>query len=475
MAIEKLTLGDRLTGHLVDGVPDTPYQAAILVLSEQHGVRVEVPYVSYDEAGQFKHVQEWFRDETTPTNLELHTAEGTVSFFGNRWTGRSENMGRNVSLGKLSPAETVLASRDGNLADELRVQTVRSRLDGLNEWTRLTATTDEREMDEEHRVQAVTYKLRSPEKVQWRDANATLTLRAEWRVTERTDGYDRAVELSDNVVLESQFDDGPRSFFEHFVAQRKVASLLVFLYGQQIAFREHKIQDERFASRMMGGKVYDHPFVELISERTARERFKPVPSRSELGRAIAHLQQIGSEGLGTWSEQYDSWSRFILPSAGVLSRKRAFIEDRVISTSVSLEAAGEIIGERPGENQTYNRRGRKTTSTNIYRCLDLLGLGWGKYVASNVGLARAIADNYNDVKHADRGDFPDSEHTYLVSSINSLLVRLIALHLTGRGDELLAPYRNGDELWDLQQRFDSVGVRVTSEGAWAEVSNDDHA
>jgi len=281
MAIEKLTLGERVTGHLVDGVPDTPYQAAILVLSEQHGVRVEVPYVSYDEAGQFKHVREWFRDETTPTNLELHTAEGTVSFFGNRWTGRSENMGRNVSLGKLSPAETVLASRDGSLADELRVQTVRSRLDGLNEWTRLSATSDERETDDEQRVQAVTYKLRSPEEVQWRHGDATLTLRAEWRVDERTDGYNRAVELSDNVVLESQFDDGPRSFFDHFVEQRKVASLLVFLYGCRISFREHKVRDERFALRTMGGRVYHHPFKNSFpNEPCASGSLLSLPGRS---------------------------------------------------------------------------------------------------------------------------------------------------------------------------------------------------
>ncbi|KTR42407.1 hypothetical protein NS263_01750 [Curtobacterium oceanosedimentum] len=473
MAIEKLTLGDRLTGHLVDGVPDTPFQAAILDLSEQYGVRLEVPYVNYDEAGQFKHVREWFRGEAAPTNLVLHTADGPISFFGNRWSGYSENTGRNVSLGKLSPAETVLASRDGSLTDALRIQTVRSRLDGLNEWTRLTATTDERETDEEQRVQAVTYKLRSPEEVQWRHGDVTLTLRAEWRVEEHTDGYNRAVELSDNVVLESQFDDGPRSFFDHFVEQRKVASLLVFLYGRQISFREHKVRDERFASRMMDGRVYHHPFVELISERTVRERFTPVPSRKELGRAIAHLQQIGPGGLSEWSTQYDAWSRFILPSAGVLSRKRAFIEDRVISTSMSLEAAGAMIGERHGEKETYGR-GRPSTATNIYRCLDLLQVDWGKHVASNVGLARAIANNYNDVKHADRGDFPNSEHTYLVSSVNSLLVRLLALHLTGKGDELLEPYRNGDELWDIRQRFESVAVSVTSDGAWAEVSNDDH-
>lgn len=474
MAIDKLIPGERLTGHLVDGVPDTPYQAAILDLSEQHGVRVEVPYVGHDEFGQFKHVKDWFRNEATPKNLVLHTADGPVSFFGNRWTVHSENTGRNVSLGKLSPAETVLSSRDGDFADELTVQTVRSRLDGLNEWTRLTATDDQRETDDEHRVQAVTYKLRSPDEVRWRDGHATLSLRAEWTVAEHTDGYNRAVELSDNVVLESRFDDGPRTFSEHFAAQRKIASLLQFLYGQQISFREHKVQDERFTSRLMGGKVYGYPFVELISERTVRERFTPIPSRQELGRAIAHLQQIGPEGLETWSERYDTWTRFILPGAGVLSRKRAYIEDRVISTTISMEAAGGIIGERPGEKETYGR-GRPSTATNIYRCLDLLQIGWGAYVESNVGLARAIANNYNDVKHADRGDFPNSEHTYLISATNSLLVRLLALHLTGRGDELLGPYRSGDELWDLQQRYDNVGVLVTKEGRWKDVTGDNHA
>jgi hypothetical protein len=41
------------------------------------------------------------------------------------------------------------------------------------------------------------------------------------------------------------------------------------------------------------------------------------------------------------------------------------------------------------------------------------------------------------VKHYDRGDFPDHDESYVVSEVNQTIVRLLAIHITGRGDELL--------------------------------------
>lgn len=58
MAIDSLEFGDSLAGLLVDGVEETPYAGATLKLVSPGGVRVEVPYISYDETGQFRHVQE---------------------------------------------------------------------------------------------------------------------------------------------------------------------------------------------------------------------------------------------------------------------------------------------------------------------------------------------------------------------------------------------------------------------------------
>jgi hypothetical protein len=178
------------------------------------------------------------------------------------------------------------------------------------------------------------------------------------------------------------------------------------------------------------------------------------------------MAQIGAEGLATWSDNYETWQRFILPSVSVLGRTGRFIEDVVVSTSMSMEAAGGILGERSGEGPTYSQRGHKTTATYVYRCLDAIDVLWPERIRDRIGLARAIANNYNDVKHYDRGDFPDHDESYIVSEVNQLIVRLLAIHVTGRGEELLAPYREGNGLYEIAQIVDFYRLRVDGDGHW---------
>jgi len=106
----------------------------------------------------------------------------------------------------------------------------------------------------------------------------------------------------------------------------------------------------------------------------------------------------------------------------------------------------------------------------VYRVLHHLALNWGE-VGSEIGLARAVANNYNDVKHADRGDFPDNDATFLVSRVNRLVVRLLALTLTGRGDELLEPYRTGGEMWSIKEDFRLNHLGVNEDGSWNRVED----
>lgn len=468
MAIDSLEFGDSLAGLLVDGVEETPYAGATLKLVSPGGVRVEVPYISYDETGQFRQVQEWFDTMTPPPNMLLYTEDGPASLFATRWQGHSERLGNSVSLGTLAPEETVLAIRDGALADPLKVARAQSKLDGLNTWLGATAIEVERETDDVGRLQKYQLQLRGTEVASWNQGGAKMTLRSDWRVTQHDDGYSRVRRVHDDFVLDSKFFDGPRPFFDHMTEQKKVANLLVFLYSRPIAFREHKVRDERFVARLNGGRIYNAPYVELISRRTIRDRDLPIPTTGELGWPLAGFAQLGSEALETWAKIYERWQRFILPAAGALSRRGAFVEDFVLSTSLSLEAAGHMIGERDGEAATYNHRHLPTTATWIYRCLHLLGVAWGDYIHSVVGLARAIANNYNDVKHFDRGEFPSFEETELVVTVNRLVVRLLALHLTGKGDELLKPYRDDErELWRAKERFEAYKRRIVDDrGTW---------
>lgn len=474
MGMNRLEFDDSLSGLLLDGVQDTPYVGATLRFTGGSGMTVEVPYLSNRAVAQFGHVQAWFRDQSPPANMLLLVPDGAISLFDIGWSGHSENWGgQRASIGSLRPDLVVLGDRDGALWEPLVMGEMRSRIDGLNEWSRLSAVSSDRRTDDEGRVQSVTLLLRRDDGITWQQGEATMSIRAGWFHSPEQDGYERKTTVDDNVHIESKFSSGPMPFWEHFVEQRKVANLMVFLFGRPLSFREHKLRDDRFSSRMLDGRIHAHPLTEIISRHTYRDRRVEVPSKKELGHPIAHMAQIGVEGLTAWSEKYEQWERFILPSVSVLSRTGRFIEDVIISTSMSIEAAGSIIGERPDERATWSRGSKPTTATYVYRCLDLLDVRWPERIGSRVGLARAVANSYNAVKHYDRGEFPDHDESYVVSEVNQMIVRLLAIHITGRDDELLASYRDGSDLYKIKQIVDGYGLRVDEDGVWHRDAGDE--
>lgn len=469
MGVERLEFGSSLSGLLVDGVDGTPYVGATIRMTKDKGIVVEVPYLPDRGIAQFDHVQEWFGSRTPPNNMLLLTHEGAISLFDITWSGHSETWGGSrASVGSLRPTLAVLSRRDAELAAPLVMNEMHSWADGLNEWSSLSSVRTERETDEQARVQSVTMTLDASASFTWSQGDARLTLRAGWLHAPERNGYERKTTVHDNVAIVSTFESGPAPFWDHFVEHRKVANLLVFLFGRQLSFRKHCLRDDLFTTRAGGGRVISTPLTEVISRNSYRERIAEVPSVKELGNPIAGLHEIGEAGLESWANNYEAWKRFILPSASILGRSGVYLEDLVISTSMSMEAAGGIIGERPGERVTWTTRGtpRPTTATYVYRCLDVLAVQWPERVGDRVGLSKAIANAYNDVKHYDRGDFPEHDEVHVVSEISQMIVRLLVLHIAGRADELLSPYRESEQFYKIKQALDAYELRLDEDGKW---------
>lgn len=467
MPIGDIEFGDSISGLLVDGVEGTPYVGATLRMTQAAGVTVEVPYLPDRKIEQFDHVQAWFDSRTPPSNMLLLTPTGTISLFDIAWSGHSTTLGgARASLGTLKPDLAVLGHRDPPLADALVMKELHSLIDGLNEWSGLSSVRTEPETDDEARVHSVTMVLQADIGVTWRQGNATMTARAEWRHAPERDGCERKITVHDNVAISSTFDTGPAPFWDHFVEQRKVANLMVFLFGRPLSFRNHRLRDDLFARRAGNGHVYSTPLTQVVSRHTYRDQITEVPTVQKLGRPLAYLSDIGGDGLEAWSQLYETWHRFIMPSVSVLGRANAFIEDVIVSTSMSMEAAGGILGERPGERDTWTKGGKPSTATYVFRCLEVLNVRWPERIGNRAGLSRAIADSYNGVKHYDRGDFPDHEESYIVSEIAQMIVRLLAIHITGRDDDLLATYRESDQFYKIKQSLESLGLSVNEEGKW---------
>lgn len=131
---------------------------------------------------------------------------------------------------------------------------------------------------------------------------------------------------------------------------------------------------------------------------------------------------------------------------------------------MSIEAAGQLIGVRDGEQSTYNRHGGITTATNVYRCLNLLDVKWGTIAADNVSLAKAVANTYNDIKHFDRGEFPDAPVSHIISIITRMIVRLLALYIIDDSGALLKDHREGGAMWKIQQWSDLYHLTFNERG-----------
>ncbi|MGA5870690.1 hypothetical protein [Streptomyces cinereoruber] len=461
MVIKKLKHGDSVTGLIVDdGLPDTPYVAATLTYDEQSGIRLEVPYMYGVE--QFGHVEDWFTREQPPRNLQFATRDGIASLYDCRYAGHTMAFSSGFTLAFIRPQEVVSAVREGELSDPLKVRELSSELDGLPAWTRFKSIKHETGVNDEGRIQKVSITVEGQESTSWTQGDALMEMRTGWS----TGSQGTAFNVSEWVSLNSAFT-APRPLSDHLREQRKVAAFLKFMFGRQVSFRRHQVRDDRFPEYSLAGDARSQlPLVDMITRRTFKEFASPKPETKKL-HPLVHFTEIGAEGLERWGTDYDTWGRFILPAASALSRRGDALENDVLSFSMSLEAAGSIIGAVAGEEDTLNKWGRPTTATYSYRCIASLGIDWKDIAQSPTGLARALSNNYNTIKHYDRGEFPDFTETYLVSEVLKMTVRLIALKIAHQGDELRKKAANRI-LADVKQAFHQQDLCVNESGAFVE-------
>ncbi len=464
MALESLNFKSSVLGLLIDGDPETPYLAGRLDMVKPQGAIVEIPYLHHGNTDQFAAVRAWFSTRTPPKNMVLKTSEGDISLYDVEWSSHAVKTGQGISTGRVRPREVVLGRRDGDLSEPLLIAEVRSKIDGLRELSGFTAVSRDRERDSDGKMQKLIVEVQSVASIEWRQGDATMMLQTDWRTAGPEAPEDPSFGIFDSVVLDSRFS-APVGFAEHLAEQRKVVQLLILLFDGPIRFRQHRVRDASFSVRVGPNRPLHHPFLELISRSTVADFAEEYPSEASLQQPLVYLGQVGEEGLARWGKAHAEWRRFILPAAGVLGRKGAFIEDQVASLSMALEAASGIIGKRQGEETTYRGKSR-TSATNFYRCLHLIDSDWGERVVDLVGLSRACADTYNGIKHFDRGEFPDAEQSYVISLVLRHMVRMLSLHLLDPSGALLRGMREESSPWRIRQLLEDFELKILEDGSW---------
>ncbi|WP_327037625.1 hypothetical protein [Micromonospora maris] len=309
----------------------------------------------------------------------------------------------------------------------------------------------------QRRENRISYTVESSHGLDWMQGAARLSLKTHWRQDgEKTPG----IHLTDDTVLQSRFRE-PRPVSDHLAEHRKFRDLLSLILGAGANFLTHSIRDQRFAEKMFEGRTHGADYERLVTAGTVAEHYRQPSSTEATDWPILAAEELSRESLAWWARQYEGSRRFILPAASTLQRSNVFAEDTLVNASMSIEALGAELGPVGREDSTWAGT-RKTTSTYFYRIIETVGIDASSIADDSIELARALANTYNTIKHADRGDFPDALHTIYAGRLSLMLIRMAIIQRLPGARAAIAKYAESWPVRRIFERMKADGVTVQS-------------
>ncbi|MEO9248342.1 hypothetical protein ABDK96_11675 [Citricoccus nitrophenolicus] len=339
---------------------------------------------------------------------------------------------------------------------ELKVKSVRSKMDGLTDWVAAEAISVQSMSDAEGRLTGLDVSVRSPKEIQWSSGDAQLTLDVHW---EWSGG--RELRVTQYVLLHSEFRSEKATPAEHLEQHRMVRALIAISSGGAIAYREHWIRDEDFPLRMLNGDLADTPWQAAAITQTLREHYAEPPRDDHLRRSVVTFDHLGPDGMEAWADVYRYWRRPIDVLFDLLSEPTRFIEDRLLAASMAIEAAGHLIGAVPGE---VPYRGRNVPFSNqVYRCLHAVDFDHAGIADSREALSTAAADIYRRIKHPEH-EMPDTLQSLLLSHILESVGRAVVIRQVPQAHDAVASFMHYTAAPELTDSFQRNNLFIGSHG-----------
>ncbi|MET1087332.1 MAG: hypothetical protein ABWY04_09475 [Arthrobacter sp.] len=438
-----LSPDDLRTGQLIDG-NDTPYQSCSLSYEHRVGPVLSVPYVQRDV--QFSHTEQWFQ-ERPPESLIFVDNLGTVTLTGLKVRSVT---GNTYALGRLR-SDVAVFGRPRELKPEYQFKTLTSRIDGLEDFASFSSVASEVEQSEHgHRVTVV---VESKDKVEFDHGDFQYTIRAR---TPWTSTQGQSFAANTEAVIETTSPDGATAD-AHLIAQWPIRALLIMANGKKLYWRGHHILDEQFPVWMLDGSSRMHEACSVLLRRTVEDSEQPEPSRSDVALPMFSLRDLGENGLRKWLDLYQDpvLRRAIEPVVEVINGASRFLEPQVLMTVLALDAMGYYRDE--------HRSGNIPLFKQIERCLGAAGIDFSS-IGPALGIAKAIANTNNDLKHPDRQQRPDPVHMSLVARLSIAVMRLQLFDLLGLPEESLTRCASYDDIRQAINGFGQAGVKIDATG-----------
>lgn len=445
--------GDVRIGRIITGTDDgLPDQMAVMILDENNGVELRLPYFPYSEDGhnpQYSKTETWFfsSEDVLPKTLFFQDHLGVVTLLGARSAGFHMGGGSGC-LGRIR-VQIAIFNQPHEVNDSYRVEELRSQIDGLREFSSFSPVHFDQEVDEEGRLQP-TVRTKPEEVVEWESGRIKYSIRSRvsWSSVQG-----QSFILDDVEPDIATFCDGGLLPSEHLQAHRSIRALLSFVYGKKISWRAHQIRDKQFPLWMLDGSSTNVEPVEVQFRSTSQEHLNPRPRSGDYLQGLFTLKELGGEGMRRWTELYedDEMMRAIQPAVEVFNGATNFLDPQLMMLATSLERFGYHHAGRPQSSDGLKQ--------GILRCIQRANLEWPE-IALQEELAAAIANANNELKHADRRIYPGYESLIGLTMLAKIVVRAQLFELLEVDDSCRQRFLDGPDVRSVRDFFRENKLRV---------------
>lgn len=406
-----LELGTTTFGILVDGYEDTQYLPCTLTVGEFGKIDIEVsfPYIepfNMSSSGDYL----WVNGQPIPNRMSFLHSGGAVELFGIGFTGSSNSFGA---------AKTDRISCDVAFAIEGQVPQLEPEIPTFMSLRQTFFAPEAITPIAPHKLEFGTKE----------DPHSTLRTIAIPGIQEvwqwSSDDIDHVISLVQSTSHERgrteiktrlEFQSSahePRDFQTLHSEQQKFVALMQIVGNKQIPLITPTALlpnlEAPIYQRLRSGRVR----ISLVRESAERD-VKPCISTADLRQ----------ESLVQWYEKYPTYFRAISALSSLLPRIEIDAEERMINSFIALETIGHISFEHPFGGK------REATDKYVEECLRILGVQSVEFASSIRGFSKALAHNYNGIKHPRASTFPDVTSTLVFGMLAQGIARAALIKQT---------------------------------------------
>lgn len=456
----ELAPGDVRVGHISDGIDEGPVQSGTLTFDDE-GAQLIVPFLwesREEEAPQFARTQGWFRftdDSRPPKALLFLDDRGIATLVDNRLSGGSLG---SYPAGRIRP-QVLIFGRPRGLQNEYLVREFKSTIDGLEEFAGFRPFEfDTERTDDSFRTTVV---IAPTERVEWEACGFRYLIRANVSWVGQAG---RRFDVVDNKPYLQTISEAGATPHDHLVAQWPIRALLTLIFGTKLGWRSHQLRDEEFPTWMLSGDAHAPNFVDVHLAGTVKQHRWPAPESASMQLPAVRLADLGSEGIRKWVELYDDevFERAVQPAVEVINGATTFLEPQLMMLAISLDRFGHF---------RYGGRRRRAMWENIEKCLVDAQLDWPE-IGSRQGVAMAISNINNDLKHPDRERYPETEELAGAVYLSRIIVRAQLFDLLGLPETLRQSFLRSNDARNAVDIFVRNGLCVDDAGSF--VRRGDH-